>query len=129
MKKFLLTTALGFLLVGSVSADPLDEFRGNGQIDYFDLDFAMQNELDNAVNFSEMRKEQRAGAATAGALAMAPKLDGAVGMGVVSHEGEEALALGYSKAWGANKEHFGTAGMSVGSQNSQMFGLGYAYKF
>lgn len=114
MKKFLLATTLSLLTATQAFAWHSSLY---GRIDDLETGLTQTNE------------SQRAGIATVGSMAMLPKIDGAVSVAGSSYEGKKAMAIGYSKAFGENNEHFATIGASRGSEDTEMLGLGYSYKF
>lgn len=127
----LLTAALALTMATATAmASPLDGFRKDGQIGgYLDMDFAMQNEVNSAIDTSikYMDRKMDAGLAGVASIAMIPEGDNVIGMGIAKHSSGEALALGYSKV--INSKYLVKAGMSYNSENQSTIAAGVGYKF
>ena len=126
MKLFIMSVAL---LTASGTAMAIDDFRNDGQIGgYANLDFTMQGETHDAINYS-MRKAD-AGTSAAVALSSIPEASAAntqaVGVGISSYNSGRALSIGYSK----NAGRMGyKAGLAYTSEDDVAVGAGLSYAF
>ena len=149
--KHLLSAIVALFTVTVAHAQSLNDFRNSGQINApFNLDFAMQSELNSSVNninsnmnglnsdISELRddmnqanyimdKKVDAGIAGVAALAMIPQGDGVLGMGISKHSSGKAISAGYSKTLAA--KYLTRIGLSFNSEKDLTVGAGLGFQF
>lgn len=124
MKKLLLTTALALVISTPVYAKGLDDFRNNGQVGYYDIDFAMQGEVNNMNNNIEDKINGLS--ASMSAMAMMPSYHNAVSMGLGFSDDEQALAIGYSRNY--NEKVMWKIGATADTDGGTSAGVGILWK-
>lgn len=124
MKKLITAIALTFIATSAHAADPLGEFRRNGHINRYGIDFAMQNEVNHVLD--GLKDKVDAANASTIALTSMPEEVGAVSMGMGTSGKELGIALGYTESfYGIGNYKFN---LSTNSDGDIMVGAGCSLK-
>jgi len=117
---------LSTMVVGAANAQNLNDFRQNGRTGApANLDFTMEFERERDAK-RESNNLSR-GLAAAVASANLPEVDGAIGIGIGTHNGKQAFAVGATKDLNDRIRIKGSAAVSGGG--TALIGVGAAIKF